>query len=111
MAAAPVPRPTSQDSINQLHPTSTSDLAGRLGDTLNKSSVDLTNELVLQDRYYLYLQKVCFGSRAASDRRNASKIEVENCRSWDDIKKGERDAILASSHTNETRRDQLEQGP
>ena len=111
MAAAPVPRPTSQDSINQLHPTSTSDLAGRLGDTLNKSSVDLTNELVLQDQYYLYLQKICFGSRAAPDRRNAIKIEVENCRSWGGIRKSERDQILASSHANEARRNRLEQGP
>lgn len=77
---------------------------------LSNSPVDLTNELVLQDKYYFYLQNVCSGSRVASDRRNASKIGVEKCRGWGEIRKGETENILAGSHADEARHNRLKQG-
>ena len=66
---------------------------------------------MLQDIYYLYLQKVCSGSRATSDRRNTNTNQEGNCRGWGEIRTSERDEILAGIHANEARRNRLEQRP
>ncbi|KAF3007740.1 hypothetical protein E8E13_009930 [Curvularia kusanoi] len=95
--------PSNTDSSSStLHPTSTSDPLRELSDTLDNLSGNLTaainaglgratndaiqsfsDQIVKQDHFFVYLQKLCFSNHIALDGSNGSEGQAISCHSWE----------------------------
>lgn len=96
------------DTLSDLSGNLTNAVNTGLGDTINGVVKGVADQIGVQDHYYIYLQKVCFGKHAALRGSNGNATQLSSCRSWDQAGKGERDIVLDDHCANESRNIQSE---